>query len=300
MKAILRKLASAMWKRAHGRVLVIFNYHQVSPAFDPLTQSEYTWTQLDHFRRELEFIKGYFKVLPLHEAIDCLKRSAVPGVCAALTFDDGDISMQQHALPLLKEMSLPATFFINTGHGRGKGYYWFPVANYLQHSGDPKVRALWTDDLKNRVAQLRKTPDPSFYDRTRREVESHAHVIDDRAPLLVDDAWLASLDGEQFTLGAHGHEHQRHRLMPDDWQRDNLRRCVEALSGYKAYKRIFAFPFGRPWDFNEMTIRAALELDHAIVAAHGGLNVENEILIRRIPCDGRSAKEVFQHATTEW
>jgi peptidoglycan/xylan/chitin deacetylase (PgdA/CDA1 family) len=298
LERLIRFFAASMWKRRHGRLLVVFNYHQVSPTFDPRFQSEHTWTSLDHFRRQVEFIKSYFSVLPLPEAIDRLKRHALKGIHAAITFDDGDISMQTHAAPLLKEMGVPATFFVNTAYGQGR-YYWFPVLNYLGH-GDEKLKALLTPELKARAGKLRRTEDAKLYDATRQEVEALAHHIDESRPLLVGDDWLASLDGQQFTLGAHGHEHQRYSMMPADWQADNLRTNAELLRQFPAYRPIFALPFGRHYDWDNTALRIAIDQGHTLLTADGGVNQRRDAHILRVPADGRVAKELFAREIVGW
>jgi peptidoglycan/xylan/chitin deacetylase (PgdA/CDA1 family) len=299
LEHIIRWLSAAASKRKHGRVLAVFNYHQVSPVFDPRYHGQHTWTQLDDFRRQVEYIKSYFSVIPLPDAIDRLSRHALRGIHAAITFDDGDISMQQHALPLLKQMGVPATFFVNTAYGRGR-YYWFPVLNYLEHAPDPQVKALLTPQLKERAAKLRRTDDPPFYDATRREVEALAAHVEDAQPLLVGDDWLASLDGQQFHLGAHGHEHQRYSMMSPDWQAENLRRNADLLRQHRAYRPIFALPFGRHYDWDTTALRVAIDQGHTLLTADGGINLHRDAHVLRIPADGRDAKKLFASEMAGW
>lgn len=299
LERLIRFLAASMWKRKHGRVLAVFNYHQVSPTFDPRFQSEHTWTSLEHFRQQIEFIKSYFQILPLPDAIDRLNRHALKGIHAAITFDDGDISMQQHAQPLLKEMGVPASFFVNTAYGQGR-YYWFPVLNYLEHAKDADVRALLTPALKQRAKQLRKTHDAKLYDEVRCELESLAVHVDESQPLLVGDDWLASLDGEQFTLGAHGHEHQRYSMMSAQWQSDNLQKNAQILRQFRAYRPIFALPFGRYDDWDTTAVRIAAEQGHTLLTADGGINQFRDAHIRRIPADSRDVKATFTKEIVGW
>jgi len=299
LERFIRFLAASMWKRRHGRVLAVFNYHQVSPTFDPRFQSQHTWTSLEQFRVQIEFIKSYFQILPLPEAIDRLNGLALKGIHAAITFDDGDISMQQHALPLLRELGVPASFFVNTAYGKGR-YYWFPVFNHLQHAADPKVRALLTPKFRQRVDQLRRTNDATLYNEVRSEIESLAPHVDDQQPLLVNHDWLAGLDGEQFTLGAHGHEHQRHSMMPAAWQAENLRKNAEILRQFRAYRPIFALPFGRYYDWDVTSVRIAAEQGHTLLTADGGINHFRDAHIRRIPADSRNVKSTFTKEIVGW
>ncbi len=296
----IRFLSAAMWKRKRGRALAVFTFHQVSPQFDPRFQHEATWTRLDHFEQQLDFIKDYFKVLPLPEAMAKWKRDDLRGMFAAITFDDGDVTVRDHIVPALSKRGLPATFFVNSAHGQGKGYYWFPVMNYLANAPDAAVKAKLTAELKEKADKLRRTEDAAFYEQTRREVEALASIVDDSKPLLVDRDYLATLDEKQFTVGLHGHEHQRFALMPPQWQMENLQKNIEALSDLKTYRPIFAIPFGRPMDWDMTLVHAALHLNVDMVSSNGGINFQRDVHLLRMPSDGRDVKAEFNREIVGW
>src|SRR4051812_37774518 len=104
----------ARWRPSYKNFLVVFNWHQVTPVFDPYTHHKYTWTRLDKLEKELDYLIAKCRILPLHEAIARLKRGSLQGPCASLSFDDGDISIAEHVVPFLRRRGLPATFFINS------------------------------------------------------------------------------------------------------------------------------------------------------------------------------------------
>jgi peptidoglycan/xylan/chitin deacetylase (PgdA/CDA1 family) len=66
-------------------------------------------------RRELEYVRRHFNVIPLDEALERLRDGALPDRAAALTFDDGTRNLATHAGPVLRDLGLPASVFVATG-----------------------------------------------------------------------------------------------------------------------------------------------------------------------------------------
>ena len=292
------KAAGAAWrKRNYQDFLIVFNWHQVTPTFDPYRHHKYTWTSLERFEGEIEYLIREFQILPLYEAIAHLKSGSLRGACAALSFDDGDISVAEHVVPLLRRLNLAATFFINTAYLDDCCSYWFPILSYLRAVEDAEGRSVLSDDLRGKALQLRLTNDPRFYNEVRTKIEELGSLVPNLDSRLVSAEWLSSLDGDQFAIGAHGHEHQRFSLMPSEWQRNDLRKNVEALTSLRGYRPIFAVPFGRAHDWTEETIRIAREQGLDIVLADGGINFTSGALYRRIPSDDRSLRRLL---VDEW
>jgi len=67
------------------------------------------------FARILTWLKGWFNVLPLDDAVGRLSRGELPERAAVITFDDGYADNYTQALPLLRQHGMSATFFVATG-----------------------------------------------------------------------------------------------------------------------------------------------------------------------------------------
>lgn len=67
------------------------------------------------YRRQLEYVRTYFNVLPLEEALDRLAAGTLPPRALAITFDDGTRNLVRHAVPVLRDLKLPAAVFLATG-----------------------------------------------------------------------------------------------------------------------------------------------------------------------------------------
>ena len=271
---------------------MVFNWHQITPEVNESCHHKYTWTRLDKFEEQIDYLTAHFKILPLHEAIDRLQRGLLSGACASLTFDDGDISVAEFVVPCLRRRNLPATLFINTAYFDGRHSFWFPIINYLNNSEKSCQRVKICAALDEKVRQLRRTNDPVFYNEVREAIEQYAREVPNLRSRLLSPEWLASLDGEQFAIGAHGHEHQRFSMMTDEWQRKDLQENVRLLSQFKAFKPIFAVPFGREYDWTDETLNIAHRLALDVVLADGGLNISHGDYYRRIPSDGRMLRSL--------
>jgi peptidoglycan/xylan/chitin deacetylase (PgdA/CDA1 family) len=96
---------------ARGRLSVLI-FHRVLPQPDPVFPGEVDAVQFDSM---MGWVKSWFNVLPLDEAVRRLKTSTLPARAAAITFDDGYEDNYSVALPILQRHGLTATFFIATG-----------------------------------------------------------------------------------------------------------------------------------------------------------------------------------------
>lgn len=96
---------------ARGR-LSILAFHRVLRERDALFPDV---PDARRFAQILTWLKGWFNVLPLDQAVDLLSRGELPERAAAITFDDGYADNYTQALPLLREHGMSAAFFIATG-----------------------------------------------------------------------------------------------------------------------------------------------------------------------------------------
>lgn len=91
---------------------VILQYHFISIATPPVTS-----TSPEDFRRHMDYLAdNNFTILPLEEIIaSVLAGEELPDYTAAITFDDGYLSVYTEAFPLLADRNWPFTVFVTTG-----------------------------------------------------------------------------------------------------------------------------------------------------------------------------------------
>ena len=91
------------------RPVVVLCYHRVSDEYqDSLSVG------VDQFKRQMSLLKSQCDVVSLSELVkEKPGQSTKP--LAVVTFDDGYLDNYKNAFPVLKDLDLPATFFICTG-----------------------------------------------------------------------------------------------------------------------------------------------------------------------------------------
>ncbi|GAB1812030.1 polysaccharide deacetylase family protein [Mycobacterium sp. MUNTM1] len=103
----------ALARRRHRDMLAIVMFHGVEER--PLSPPCWHVNGAELYRRQLEYVRAHFNVLPLEEALARLTDGTLPPRALAITFDDGTRNLATHALPALRELNLPAAVFLATG-----------------------------------------------------------------------------------------------------------------------------------------------------------------------------------------
>lgn len=203
--------------------VTILCYHTLGPD----TEEFDAWTVLrvKDFREQLDFIRKHYEIVSLDDALaDRRPRKRPPAV---FTFDDGDIGLYTHLLPLVKQEKLPVTIYIATSQIESGQPYWFDqIINGLQSAGsfslDLREQGLkkWNADNKrgeerwaivSDILETLKTVQPDLRMALSKEIlrqtgEGEHTDFTPLAPLLVSQiSELAA--SEWITIGSHSHCH---------------------------------------------------------------------------------------------
>lgn len=289
---MLRPLFSLLSPAGAGARLSILIFHRVHEYSDPLFPGEVT---RDGFAQVCRWLKAWFDVLPLAEAVHLLSEGRLPSRAAAITFDDGYADNHNVALPVLKAAGLPATFFVATGCLDG-GLMWndrviesvrraaltgidthgTPAAalgTLACHSLDERRRS-----IERAIAAIKYLPPV--------EREAWVHAIAERsgaalpADLMMSSAQVRTLHAEGMGIGAHTVSHpilagleEAAAAREIGEGRQRLAEIVDARIG------LFAYPNGRPGvDYNEASVRLVRELgfDAAVSTAWGAAGSDTD------------------------
>ncbi|MHC1742512.1 MAG: polysaccharide deacetylase family protein [Syntrophobacteraceae bacterium] len=114
VKAILGRVAFGLG--LHRRLLkdtaTVITFHRVNDSGPPDAMN----CGVEQFKAYCRFFKKYFRVVSLRQVVDKLERGLPLARELAITFDDGYRDNCTIAAPILKELALPATFFVVTGY----------------------------------------------------------------------------------------------------------------------------------------------------------------------------------------
>ena len=277
LTALLARAAGVGTRRA-----TILSYHRVNDDRDPFFPCLPTAV----FERHMAYVARAYRVLPLDELVDRLRRDDVPPNALAITFDDGYRDNLTHAAPILARYRLPATVFVATGFIGTSAVPWFDrVAAVFKAAVAPSFAAPWgallplatpADRLaatERSQAYLKGLAHPEFVEQSRRICEALDPAGKEPAKssmLSWDD--VQALRGLGCAIGAHTVTHPILSRMEDEEAAREIghsRRAIQAACGVAP--RAFAYPNGQPADYTEATVRLVREsgFDHAVTTRFG-------------------------------
>jgi peptidoglycan/xylan/chitin deacetylase (PgdA/CDA1 family) len=123
--------------------LTVLDYHQVNDPAD-----DFSTVSTAAFRRQMQFLKDHYRVVPLSEAVTCLGAVGQPERLVAITFDDGYADNARVAAPILRSLGLPACFFVSTEMIGGNR----PFPHDVIQGRVAQLHMTW-DDLRRLVAE---------------------------------------------------------------------------------------------------------------------------------------------------
>ena len=238
-----------------GKLSVLF-YHRVLAAPDSILHDV---IDAAIFELHMTLLAAEFNVLPLSEACARLASGRLPARAACVTFDDGYADNEQVALPILKRLGLPATFFVSSGFSNGgimfndgvieavrgaaSGTHDLSSLGLGSHRfGDSTSRRAAVDDLIRRLM---------YHPLGEREalVEQLAEMMRSTLPrdLMMSPSQIKRLHDAGMEIGGHTVNHPILKLLDDQQARAEIFGCkrrLEEITG--APITLFAYPVGKP------------------------------------------------------
>lgn len=252
IRSILR-LASPAKKNARLSILI---FHRVHRIVDPLFQDEPDARRFDLI---LGWIKSWFNVLPLDEAVARLQAGSLPSRAAAITFDDGYADNFHVALPVLQKHGLCATVFVAAGFLDG-GIMWNDaVIEMVRQATGPELdfeefalgrhridtimdRRSAIDSLISRIKYLEPGP---RWDLVRRSVEKAHCTLPDNLMMRSDD--VRQLHHAGMGVGAHTVHHPILARLPANDAMQEIQGSKQILGDIlREPIPFFAYPNGKP------------------------------------------------------
>ena len=227
--------------------LIVFTYHRIADPFRNLFYDPVISASPESFRTQVQWLQKHFRIIALDELISRLDDQApCRELLVLLTFDDGYKDNFDVAMPILRELGVPATFFIPPAFLEDPRLPWWDHIAYVlkrttirqlvlkvgpQHAApalvltlDMMPRALAIMTIIQAFLEERISEPIWFLD----QLEAQAEVTVDSESLgrTLFMSWdqvreLASF-GKDWTIGSHSHTHHRLASLDDDTQRYEL------------------------------------------------------------------------------
>jgi peptidoglycan/xylan/chitin deacetylase (PgdA/CDA1 family) len=272
------------------RSLSVLAYHRVLMARDPMRPGVPT---LAEFEARMRWISANFDVLPLPEAVRGLREDRLPRRALCITFDDGYADNHELALPVLRRLGLPATFFIATGYLDGGCMFNDVVIEALRSAPGPMLeledlgfgRHPVSLDEERRQAIDRILGRLKYLEPAQRGAV--AQQIAERAGagvpsgLMMSSQQVRELHAAGMQIGAHTVTHPILAQIPLDRAREEIaagRAGLEKIIG--APVRLFAYPNGKPMrDYRREHAALTRELgfDAAVSTARGAASAGDDL-----------------------
>jgi peptidoglycan/xylan/chitin deacetylase (PgdA/CDA1 family) len=292
---------------------VILLYHRVaSPAMDPLLLS----VSPANFAAHLDVLRRSCRILTLAELAAAVRRGAVPGRSAAVTFDDGYADNLDAAEPLLRARSLGGTVFASGACLTGETPYYDELEDLLFNSADlpPRLELAFGGTVSawnlGAWARLPRKPaadyfawnldwadDPTPRHRAYREIfrllrgagragrEEAMRALRRQIPrrpaagrrLMDADGLRRASAGGALEIGAHARNHLVLAGLPPDEQREEIAAGKRDLEESLGRPVTqFAYPYGSPWDVSEQTVGLVRSAGFALACANTPAPVDRE------------------------
>lgn len=255
---------------ARGRLSTLI-FHRVLDEVDPLFPDE---VDARRFDQVCSWVKDWFNVLPLDEAITHLRAGTLPRRALAITFDDGYEDNHRLAMPILQRHGLSATFFVATRFLDG-GCMWNdriieavraasgPVLDVPAVSGldalclpigDAARRRAAIDTLLRRIKYLTLGPRDDAVAAVARaaRVASPTH-------LMMRSDQVHDLARQGMGVGGHTDSHPILASLDDEAARHEIERGKQRLESILQQPvALFAYPNGKPQtDYTTTTVALA-------------------------------------------
>lgn len=251
----------------------IFKYHRVNDDRDPFFDS----LPVSRFRAQMEYLARHFHLISLDQLADGALAPRGPQCCVAITFDDGYRDNFVHAFPILRQMGIPATIFLTTGHIESGRLPWYDQVRLafkltvqtrlsLQPFGEADI-FLNTEEqrltaLAKTLAWLREIHDADRLTWLPVLFESLRVPGDLNLPSTML-AWeqIRQMNKEGILFGAHTVTHPALKSLPAGRMKDEIfgsKKTIEER--LQSPVRHFAYPFGKLADFDSVakdTVQAA-------------------------------------------
>jgi peptidoglycan/xylan/chitin deacetylase (PgdA/CDA1 family) len=238
--------------RGHRLVLVYHRLGRSAPPGCAVVPS----VPVDLFRAQLQALSDVVDLVTIDDVLasDRPPAGSRKRPTVALTFDDDLPSHAEHALPLLREAGVPATFFLSGRVLHGLGSYWFQ-----------QLEALLTAYGERRTAALLHLPEARAGSLARACEENVAlrHRVSDvsagiSTPAVLGRDAIAAFGTAGMSVGFHTVEHDVLPALDDPALENAVSRGREELAAASGGAvRFFAYPHGKADTRSAVAVRRA-------------------------------------------
>lgn len=252
-----RGVADRLLSLPDQRALHIFKYHQILPSVSRLDGGD---LPLEIFQWQMEWLKNNMEVFSLQDGLSLLAAGNLPKRAAAITFDDGYAADLVYVVPVLKQFSFSATFFVSSGYLQGQCMWDEALRIMLRETTQQTIDLtgaqlgvyLLDDERVKAIAYATLSKALKYRPIDERhhllqEISRHAQVQSDGRQLMLSESQVKKLVAEGMEVGSHTVNHPILNCETDsdaEFQIRQDKQQLETLIGRPV--KFFAYPNGIP------------------------------------------------------
>jgi peptidoglycan/xylan/chitin deacetylase (PgdA/CDA1 family) len=254
--SLIRVVGDVIARRNAGAGrLCILNYHHILGSPDPLFDEE---MDVDTFRWQMTLLAKCFNVISLSDAMGAMASGTMPPRAVCITFDDGYRSTHDIALPILRELDLPATVFVSTAFIDAGNMWNEKIREAVRSLPDGPLELAGSgvsprsitslDDRRLAIEELTQVakyiPPPDRLALTR-QLETLAGGVSGEGLMLTSEM-IRTMARQGIEVGAHTVSHPILCSLDDNMARYEIEQCKRDLEAIIAQPvRYFAYPNGK-------------------------------------------------------
>jgi len=277
----------------HQNNIIIFNYHRirgnnVNTHFDDSVFGP----DATRFRQEMEWLKKETRILSEDELIDIVyNKKRVKEVCSMITFDDGYRDNFEIAYPILRDLKIPAMFFIPTHQINTRQVGWWDIVAYLFKQTELKHfmfqnieygisdKSLLIKYFNNQIKSLESHLVDGFLIQLSESLKVPFPSIELQSKEMMTWEQVKLVSNNGITIGSHSHDHSILSRQSAATLTAQLSKSIDILEN-KIDKKIrsIAYPVGGYQHFNQVTKDVSKELGFKLGFSFlTGINSKDEI-----------------------
>lgn len=260
--------------------LAVLAYHEVGDAVP--------------FQRQLDHLRRVARPVTLDEVAGAAAgRRALPDRATLITFDDGDRTVADVAMPMLRERGLPAVAFVVAGViGTSDPFWWVEVEAMVRAGG--RAEGIEGMSSEEAVRSLKRTSDDHRLAVLNALSRSGGAPAPRTPQLRVKD--LLELESAGIAIGNHSLTHPCLAHCGDEKVRDEIERSHSLLTEALGHSpSSFAYPDG---DCDDRVARAVgdagYELGFLFDHRHASIRPGNAMRLSRLRTNSSAGLERFR------
>lgn len=272
--------------------LIIFNYHRIYDKFLETKFDERVFgLSIQEFEKQVKFLKKHTTILSEDELIHQVEtRKPFGKPCSMITFDDGYIDNYELAYPILKELNVPATFFIPTEAIEKRYVGWWDLIAYFIKSTNKKTievdgkrikfqtdqeKKVIIDELLKFVKTVEESKSIQLIDSLSEQCEVPFPSHEDKSSQIMTWDQIREVHANNISIGSHSHTHRVLKTIDEKEQLKELEESKKILENeLNAPINSISYPVGGYDAFTKKTRELAKQVGYKVAYSFGtGFNV---------------------------